>query len=663
VRLTQDENSYVQRIAARALEATFVHVPDRGLSWQDLNQLIQNENKVVRGQAIMALGAALASVPDRDQAWKDLVWLTEEKDSVIRLSAAFALGTAFPHVPVKKQAWKVLMRLTRDKDDYVRMFAYYSSGRASIFKATLAKDNGTLKRELKAAVVYFEKSSQEAVYSPASFCHPFYRSYLAITFQDAKEDEVQRYLAEAKKAVNGSKCKDELLLAVENLTLALQEAQRLKDRPLQEIVSELNSYRWYCENAAKHMTAAEDEAPGAVKLMRMCNPLLEERIQTTIAEIQEKAWQICQITRGSGTEFEAPGAQIHQAATGLSIGDLVSIQRSSSSIVKQLRKFCRLLPENEKDQVCEVVKQIEREPDFPEKLHLIERALYDLEPILKSHRRPLVDVVILTVLPEEYSSVLAKLSSVGQPQDMGSDPNICAWRFGEAFCPNHNDAYKVAVGMIGRAGDIQSALAAKDAISRWRPNYIIFSGIAGGLPDSALKKGDVIIADCIYGYEYGKIEEKFKPRGNWTFKTDQGLLTGAIAYALQESWRDHITAMPPEKCKPKVINGEIASGEKVIDDPTNEFFKQVLKMWPKVKAVEMEGAGIGSAIEQGQSLKVPVGFMVIRAISDLPRSEDSDKTRGTEERDAWKAYASDVAAAFTIGWIADGLPLPPSTGN
>ena len=501
-------------------------------------------------------------------------------------------------------------------------------------------------------------------YGPASFCHPFYRTYLAITFQEAKEDEVQKYLAEAKEAVGSSKSKDELLKAVENLAEALQEAQRLKDRPFQEVASELNAYRWYCEKAAEYMDSAEDEAPGAVKLMRMCNPLLEERIQATIAEIQEKARQICQITRGSGKEFEVPGAEIHQAAKFLSTGDLVSIERTSSSIVKQLKKFCRLLPEKEKDQVCRDVEEIESEADFPEKLHLIDRALFNLEPILKSHRRPLVDVVILTVLPEEYSRVLAKLSGHSLPQDMGSDPNIYTWRFGEANCTNHSGAYKVAVGMIGRAGDIQSALAAKEAISRWRPNYLIFSGIAGGLPDSALKKGDVIIADCIYGYEYGKIEENFKPRGNWTFKTDQGLLTGAIAYACQESWRDRINAKPPEKCEPKVISGEIASGEKVIDDPTNEFFKQVIKQWPKVKAVEMEGAGIGSAIEQAQSLKIPVGFMVIRAISDLPRSEEEgDKTRGTEERDAWKAYASDAAAAFTIGWIADGLPLPPSAGN
>ena len=35
------------------------------------------------------------------------------------------------------------------------------------------------------------------------------------------------------------------------------------------------------------------------------------------------------------------------------------------------------------------------------------------------------------------------------------------------------------------------------------------------------------------------------------------------------------------------------------------------------------------------------------------------KNKGRKERDAWKAYASDAAAAFGMGWIADGLPLSP----
>jgi hypothetical protein len=36
--------------------------------------------------------------------------------------------------------------------------------------------------------------------------------------------------------------------------------------------------------------------------------------------------------------------------------------------------------------------------------------------------------------------------------------------------------------------------------------HIIFSGIAGACQISGLNKEDVIIADCIYGYMYGKIE-------------------------------------------------------------------------------------------------------------------------------------------------------------
>ena len=170
----------------------------------------------------------------------------------MRGRAADALGAAFGHVPDKDQAWQDLIRLTQDEDSNVRMHAYHSLGRATVFKATQAKDNGTLKKELEAAVAFFEKSSQESKYSPARFCHPFYRSYLAITFQEAKEDEVQKYLAEAKEAVGSSESKDELLKAVENLAGALQEAQRLKDRPLQEIASELNAYRWYCDKAAEY---------------------------------------------------------------------------------------------------------------------------------------------------------------------------------------------------------------------------------------------------------------------------------------------------------------------------------------------------------------------------------------------------------------------------
>ncbi|MBK7385628.1 MAG: HEAT repeat domain-containing protein [Methanothrix sp.] len=606
-RLTQDDDSFVRSQAAGVLGEAFAQVPDRPSAWQDLHRLTQDDDSFVRMLAAEALGRAFIHVPDRPSAWQDLQRLTQDDDSYVRMLAAGALGRAFVHVPDKTMAWKDLHRLTQDEDSFVRMHAYHSLGRAAISKATEAKDNDTLKDELMDAVAYFEKSSQESEYSPARFCLPFYRTYYTITFQGGEEDEIQRYLIEAKEAVGGSKSRDELLKAVESLAQALQESQRLKGRSLEEIASELNTYRWYCDKAASHMEAAEKGAPGAVKLLRKGSPIIEENIQDTIAEIQKKARQICEITRGSGTVYEAPGNELQKAAMALSLNSLSSISKNSSRVVWQLKKFCKLLPEEDKKQFCEILEEIEHEPEFPEKLDRIVTALLCLSPVFEDKSPSLADVVILTVLPEEYGSIRDRLSEPSPPPDMGDVPNRYAWKFGKTFCKNLNADYKIAVGMIGRAGTTEGALAAGEAVRLWRPKYVLVSGIAGGLPDpkeidSRPRLGDVVVADIIYGYEYGKLEREFKPRANWTYRTDQALFNSAMAYASSGGWRGLIKAEPPGECTPQVVRGEIASGDQVVDDPTNDFFAQALEMWPKINAVEMEGAGAAAAHRAGQKL-------------------------------------------------------------
>ena len=662
-RLTQDKDSSVRWRVAEGLKTTFGQVPDKDQAWKDLHRLTQDEDSSVRWRAARIIGTAFDQAPDKSRAWQDLHRLAQDGNSFVRHQSARSLGTAFDHIPDKSKAWLDLNKLTQDNDGNVRMNAYYSLGRASVFKAIKTDEKDAMGKELEAAVAYFEKSSQEGVYSPARFCRHFYRSYFAVIFQGAKDEEVQKYLTEAKAAVGSSESRKELLMAVENLAEALREAQRLKDRPFYEISSELETYRWYCDEAAEHMAAAEDKASGAIKLMKTGNLFLEEKIQITIAEIQEKAKQICKITRGSGTEFETPGAELQEATRSLCADDLSRIQKVSSRIVWQLKKFCILLSARDKEKVCEIVEEIEYESEFPEKLNKILTALLCLAPVLEDKSQSLVDVVILTVLPEEFDCFRNRLPGLDQHPDLGSTTSLYAWKFGNIFCSNFNSYYKTAVGMIGRAGNNQSALATIEAIRLWRPRCIIFCGIAGGLTDfkednAHPKLGDVVVADVIHGYEYGKINRKFEPRSNWTYRTDIALLNGAIAFALSNSWQDHIMVVPPRKCAPKVISGEVASGDQVIDDPTNDFFAQVLKTWPKIIAVEMEGVGAAAAIEQANSFGISVRFMMIRGISDIPRNMEKEK--GGKERDVWKIYASDAAAAFTIGWIADGLPLPPS---
>jgi HEAT repeat protein len=395
--LSQDIDKYTRRKAAIAIGNTFSQLPDKDKACQVLIILIQDKDSEVRWRAADAICDTAPQISDKEQAWQLLFRMAQDRDSYVRQRAADAIGNTFSQLPDKDLAWQVLLNLSQDKNGIVSMIAYHSLGRASVFKAIGTKNREALKNELESAITYFEISSQEPD-SPARFCYPFYRSYMAITFKEAKDDEVQRYLKKAKKAVGGSESKDELLKAVGNLAKALQKSQSLKNRPVEEVANELDAYRLYCEKAAGHMKTAEDKAPGAVRLMRKCNPIVEERIDSIIAEIQEKAKHICQKTRGSGTTYEAPGVEINEAAKALSSTDIESMQRCSARIVDQLWKFCKLLPEEQKGTICEVVNEIVLEADLPERLTKIELALSYLNPIIEGNFKSPSEKEILKIL-------------------------------------------------------------------------------------------------------------------------------------------------------------------------------------------------------------------------------------------------------------------------
>jgi nucleoside phosphorylase len=271
-----------------------------------------------------------------------------------------------------------------------------------------------------------------------------------------------------------------------------------------------------------------------------------------------------------------------------------------------------------------------------------------------------VEIVILTVLHEEYQAVRLRLSNPRPVPIKEAYSDLYAWISGEIPSANNSEPYSVVLGMTGRAGNVSAALATIEAINHWKPKYLFFVGIAGGFDLDGLQKGDVVVADVIHGYEYGKVEKDFLPRDHWTFATDQGLVNNAMRFAVStDEWKSKLQVERPvtSGVSPKVIRGQIASGEKVVDDPTNEFFVQIRKKWPKLLAVEMEGAGVASAIEVARSRGLLTRFLVIRGISDMPMPDTGQLNRGTHQRDAWKSYAASAAAAFVVSFISDGLPV------
>ena len=74
----------------------------------------------------------------------------------------------------------------------------------------------------------------------------------------------------------------------------------------------------------------------------------------------------------------------------------------------------------------------------------------------------------------------------------------------------------------------------------------------------------------------------------------------------------------------------------------------------------MEGAGITTAIEIAKSFDKKVEFLMVRGIADIPNfSGEVDAEISAKDNNYWKNYAASAAASFAIGFISNGLPIPP----
>jgi len=268
--------------------------------------------------------------------------------------------------------------------------------------------------------------------------------------------------------------------------------------------------------------------------------------------------------------------------------------------------------------------------------------------------RVTADLVVLTVLREEYEAVLGCLAAPGLLLGSEGAPNTYAWQLGSIESPRYEATFRVVVGM-GTPTTTYGALAAMQAIRLFDPRYIAFVGVAGGFDRDGQRHGDVAVSSAVVAYEYGKVDTGgFAPRGDFTYRCDDGLVRAAEAVASARWWRADESIS-----QPRVRTGMIASGDKLIDDPEEALFAAVAKMWPKLLAVEMEGAGVAAAVHEAQSLGHRARFVLVRGISDMPHTKVAGEGASTGERDSWKRAAARNAARFLAHLVAEAWPERP----
>ena len=279
--------------------------------------------------------------------------------------------------------------------------------------------------------------------------------------------------------------------------------------------------------------------------------------------------------------------------------------------------------------------------------------------------RTSVDVAIITVLEEEYEAVYRLLKRVRKVTGSATLDNQHAWVAGEVDSPYVQVPYSVALAMSSRAGTNAAVITTKNTLQAFNPRCVLVVGVAGGFGD--LKLADVVVADRICAYEYGKVDRGFHPRPDLDSPTDAGLAAAArTLHARHPNWYGELDQ--PEQLRhlrPRIVVGKVASGDKVVDDPTDAFFASVMRSQPQLRAVEMEGAGAAAAIQDARETRRTVRFSMIRGISDLPREGGSQSGRPagqseqTETRDSWKVPDSATAATAAIQLIRLSWPQPP----
>jgi nucleoside phosphorylase len=224
--------------------------------------------------------------------------------------------------------------------------------------------------------------------------------------------------------------------------------------------------------------------------------------------------------------------------------------------------------------------------------------------------------LILTALGLEYSAVKSHLSRcLTVVHERGS-----RYEWGYA---DQAGGQKVAIVECG-AGNTGAAVEGERAIAFFKPQHVLFVGVAGGIKDVAL--GDVVFASKVYGYESGKAKDQFLPRPQ-LFTTSYSILQAA-----KEVARNAISGS-------KSIVAPIAAGEKVIASVDSAEYHFIRSAYSDACAVEMEGYGF---LHAGYANDVEC--MVVRGISDLISGKLEADASGSQERAAENA----AKAAFSL---------------
>ncbi|WP_391560243.1 5'-methylthioadenosine/S-adenosylhomocysteine nucleosidase [Robertmurraya sp.] len=201
-------------------------------------------------------------------------------------------------------------------------------------------------------------------------------------------------------------------------------------------------------------------------------------------------------------------------------------------------------------------------------------------------------IAIIGAMEEEVALLREKISNQEQETIAGCE-----------FTTGSMDGAEVILLRSG-IGKVNAAMSTTILLDRFKPDYVINTGSAGGFhPD--LNVGDVVISSEVrhhdvdvtaFGYEYGQV-----PQLPAAFEANSGLVE------IAEEAAKEIGSV-------QVVKGLIATGDSFMNDPKR--VDAIRDKFLNLQAVEMEAAAIAQV-----SYQFGIPFVIIRSLSDIAGKE------------------------------------------
>ncbi|NJL47693.1 MAG: 5'-methylthioadenosine/S-adenosylhomocysteine nucleosidase [Leptolyngbyaceae cyanobacterium SM2_5_2] len=282
------------------------------------------------------------------------------------------------------------------------------------------------------------------------------------------------------------------------------------------------------------------------------------------------------------------------------------------------------------------LRQTGRSPTLQAEKPVLNRTslVQEMEPGLVPPR-----VVILTALAEEF---LAVEKYVPEHKELIHPDDKAVYEYGRFT--SGGAVWDVLIVETGK-GNINAADETQRAIAFFKPDVVLFVGIAGGRKGVSI--GDVVASEKIYNYESGRDEIEFRPRPEVerpSYKLEQR------ARAVVRSWMRH-KREPGNEDLPNAFVGAISAGESVVASTESGTAQRLTQNYGDSLAVEMEGYGFMRVAKRVQG----VSALVIRGISDLIDGKEVADQQGSQ------TLAARNASAFAFELLAKLEGAAPAT--